>query len=257
MTVTPRPSADGKKVDFVAQGADGAPRVLASFDNTDTGKAQFLQRVMRSKPETKIGWIVESEKAKQSQANADRDFDLRKRETESQLQYRDRMLAIQQSQEARARATHGAAMQDAKIPPAVKLNAQALAEQIKAVDTALNKSMAEGMFDPNNPGAQKLIEQRATLSLQYQRLLTPYIPGAEKASADPLGLMGEQPAAEQPAQRQGVPQPRAASRPVAYDPALKTVVDALSPRQPAPTGAGTMEQLLRASQNQGRAITGR
>lgn len=190
VNVTAVPGKDGKTVDFVGQGADGQTRVLATFENSDAGKAQFMQRVMRAPVETKIGWIVEDAQRRQTQANADRDFDLRKRESESQMQYRDRMLAIQQAQESRARATHAATMEDNKIPPAVKLNAQALADQIKSVDNALNKAMAEGMFDPNNPGAQKLIEQRAALSIQYRNLLNPYIPGGKGQADDPLGLSG-------------------------------------------------------------------
>lgn len=190
VNVTAVPGKDGKTVDFVGRGADGQSRVLASFDNSDAGKAQFLQRVMRAPVETKIGWIVEDAQRKQTQANSDRDFDLRKRETENNMQYRDRMLSIQRAQESRAQATHAIAMQDAKIPAAVKLNAQALADQIRSVDSALNKAMAEGQFDSNNPGAQKLIEQRAILSSQYRNLLNPYIPGGKGQSADLLGLAG-------------------------------------------------------------------
>jgi len=199
------PSADGKKVDFVGQGQDGKQKVLATFDNSDAGKAQFLQRVMRAPVETKIGWIVEEAKAQQVQANADRDFDLRKRETENNMQYRNRMLAIQQAQEGRAAAQHKIAMDDAKIPPAVKLNAQALADQIKSVDSALNKSMAEGQFDPNNAGTQKLQEQRAALSIQYRRLLDPYIPGAQGKQADPLGLSSQTQPAGSAQPQQGQP----------------------------------------------------
>lgn len=206
---------------------------------------------MRAPVETKIGWIVEEAKAQQVQANADRDFDLRRRETENNMQYRNRMLAIQQAQEGRAAAQHRAAMEDAKIPPAVKLNAQALAEQIKSVDSALNKSMAEGMFDPNNPGTQKLQEQRAALSIQYRRLLDPYIPGAQGKQADPLGL-SDQP---QPAQQPAGPAARAAQKqPVVYDPALKTVVDAMSP--PPATGPGTIGHMQQAF-TRNSAITGR
>lgn len=246
------PSADGKKVDFVGQGADGKQKVLATFDNSDAGKAQFLQRVMRAPVETKIGWIVEEARAKQTQANADREFDLRKQESESNQQYRQRMLAIQQAQEGRAAAQHRAAMEDAKIPPAVKLNAQALADQIKSVDNALNKAMAEGMFDPNNPGSQKLIEQRAALSIQYRKLLTPYIPGAQGQDADPLGLSKTEPA---PPQKPAGPMVKAsAKQPVVYDPALKTVVEAMSP--PPATGPGTVGYMQQVIQ-QNKAITGR
>lgn len=249
------PSQDGKKVDFVGQGADGKQKVLATFDNSDAGKAQFLQRVMRAPVETKIGWIVEEAKAQQVQANADRDFDLRKRETENNMQYRNRMLAIQQAQEGRAAAQHKIAMDDAKIPPAVKLNAQALAEQIKSVDTALNKSMAEGMFDPANPGTQKLQEQRATLSIQYRRLLDPYIPAAKGATADPLGLSSSEPAAA-PAAPAGPTTKATQKQQPAYDPALQTVVNAMAPKKPQPTGPGTVGYMQQVIQ-QNKAITGR
>lgn len=249
------PSQDGKKVDFVGQGQDGKQKVLATFDNSDAGKAQFLQRVMRAPVETKIGWIVEEAKAQQVQANADRDFDLRRRETENNMQYRNRMLAIQQAQEGRAAAQHKIAMDDAKIPPAVKLNAQALAEQIKSVDTALNKSMAEGMFDPANPGTQKLQEQRAALSIQYRRLLDPYIPAAKGATADPLGLSGSEPAAA-PAAPAGPTTKAAQKQPATYDPALQTVVNAIAPKKPQPTGPGTVGYMQQVIQ-QNKAITGR
>lgn len=254
VTVAARPTKDGKTVEFVGMSQDGKERVLAQFPNSEDGKAQFLQRVARVPLESKIGWIVEDAKAKQVQANADRDFDLRKRETESQMQYRDRMLAIQQSQEARAAATHRAAMEDAKIPPAVKLNAQALADQIKSVDSALNKAMAEGQFDPANAGTQKLQEQRASLSIQYRRLLDPYIPNSQGHAADPLGLNGPSPTGEKPAA--GPTAKAAQKQPVVYDPALRTVVDAMAPRQAPATGPGTigyMQNVIR----QNKAITGR
>lgn len=256
------PSQDGKKVEFVGQGQDGKQKVLATFDNSDAGKAQFLQRVMRAPVETKIGWIVEEAKEKQAQANADRafdlqkdQFDLNKRETENNMQYRNRMLAIQQAQEGRASAQHRATMEDAKIPPAVKLNAQALAEQIKSVDAALNKSMAEGMFDPANPGSQKLQEQRAALSIQYRRLLDPYIPAAKGATADPLGLSSSEPAAA-PAAPAGPTTKAAQKQPATYDPALQTVVNAMSPKKPQPTGPGTVGYMQQVIQ-QNKAITGR
>lgn len=258
VTVQAVPSKDGKKVDFVGKGADGQDKVLATFDNTDAGKAQFLQRVMRAPVETKIGWIVEEAKEKQAQSNADRafglqkdQFDLQKRETENNMQYRNRMLAIQQSQEARASAQHRVTMDDAKIPPAVKLNAQALADQIKSVDSALNKSMAEGMFDPSNPGSQKLQEQRAALSIQYRRLLDPYIPASKGAAADPLGLSAGQPAAS-PAAPAGPTTKAAQKQPVVFDPALKAVVESMSPK----SGPGTINH-MRGAFSSKSAITGR
>ena len=186
--VKPVPSKDGKKVDFVGQGPDGNARVLATFDNSDAGKAQFMQRVMRAPVETKIGWIVEEAKARQVQANSDRDFDLRKQESENAQQYRTRMLGIQQAQEARAQAVHRTTMDDAKIPSGVKMQAASLAKQIENIGTALNKAMAEGQFDPNNPGTARLLAQQADLGISYQKLLQPYTPGAAAGPSAATGL---------------------------------------------------------------------
>lgn len=262
VTVQAVPSQDGKTVDFVGQGQDGKQKVLATFDNTDAGKAHFLQRVMRAPVETKVGWIMEDVKEKQAQANADRafglqqdQFDLQKRETENNMQYRNRMLAIQQAQEGRARAQHKAVIEDAKIPPAVKMQAATLAKQMESANAALNKAMAEGMFDPANPGTASLLKQQADLGMQYQKLLQPYTPSA--STAPDAGLPSKDIFAAKPAQPPAGPVSRAAQKqPVVYDPALKAVVDAMSPKTPPPTGPGTVDHMRRAFSNNS-AITGR
>lgn len=258
VTVQAVPSQDGKKVDFVGQGQDGKQKVLATFDNSDAGKAQFLQRVMRAPVETKIGWIVEEAKAQQVQANADRDFDLRKRETENNIQYSNRMLSIQQAQEGRAAAQHRATMEDAKIPPAVKLQAATLAKQMESANAALNKAMAEGQFDPNNPGTASLLKQQADLGIQYQKLLQPYTPGASAAPA--AGLPSKDIFAS-PATQDGQAQPQAAQRPagpttkaaqkqpVVYDPALQTVVEAMGGNKPASMPISRMQQIIQNGRN--------
>jgi hypothetical protein len=232
--------------------------VLASFDNSDAGKAQFLQRVMRAPVETKIGWIVEDAQRKQTQDNSDRDFDLRKRETENNMQYRDRMLSIQQAQESRARATHAVAMQDANIPPAVKLQAATLAKQMESANAALNKAMAEGQFDPNNQGTASLLKQQADLGIQYQKLLQPYTPGASAAPAaglpskdifaSPAPQAGQ--AQPQSTQRPAGPTTKAAQKqPVVYDPALQAVVGAMGGNKPVSMPISRMQQILQNGRN--------
>lgn len=194
VTVVPKISADGKTVEFMGTKEGAEPRKLASFPNSDEGKAKFLAQAMRAPLATKVGFLVEGFRADRAQANADREFDLRKTGQENDQQYRQRMLGFQAAQEGRARQVHAAAMEDAKIPPAVKLQAQTLAKQMEGVGTALNKAMAEGLFDPTNPNSAKLIETQAALQLKYAQLLKPYTPGG-KDNADPLGLGGPQPAA--------------------------------------------------------------
>lgn len=194
VTVVPKLSADGKKVEFVGtkDGAEG--RTLASFANTDEGRAKFLAQAMRAPLHTKIGFLVEGFRADRAQANADRDFDLRKQGQENDQQYRQRMLSFQAAQEGRARQSHAAAMEDAKIPPAVKLQAQTLAKQMEGVSTALNKAMAEGMFDPNNPNSAALLKTQADLGIAYQKLLTPYTPKTGGASGVPDASVFDKPA---------------------------------------------------------------
>lgn len=185
-SVVARPTKDGKRMEFVAS-KEGQERVLGTFDKGDAGRAQFLQQVARVPLATKIGWIVEGERAAREEQRWQQTFDFNKKKEENDQQYRQRVLGLQMAQEARARQTHALAMEDAKIPPAVKLQAQTLAKQMETINGAMSKAMAEGMFDPNNPSSADLIKQQRVLGLQYQRLLAPYTPGSE-SKADPLGL---------------------------------------------------------------------
>jgi hypothetical protein len=187
-TVAAVPKGDGKTFDLVAT-RDGKTRVLATYEDSDAGKAKFMKDVGRISLTDKIGYIVDDAKAAKEQDRWQQTHDLSKKKGENDEQYRSRVLGMQQEQNNRARAVHAIAMEDAKIPQAVKLQATSLAKQIEAVGSALNKAMAEGMFDPNNPGTQKLLDQQAALGIRYRETLEPYTPGA-KANADPLGLRG-------------------------------------------------------------------
>jgi hypothetical protein len=187
-TVAAVPKGDGKTFDLVAT-RDGKTRVLATYEDSDAGKAKFMKDVGRVSMTDKIGYIVADAKAAKEQDRWQQTFDLSKKKGENEEQYRSRVLGMQQEQNNRARAVHAIAMEDAKIPQAVKLQATSLAKQIEAIGSALNKAMAEGMFDPDKPGTQKLLDQQAALGIRYRETLEPYTPGA-KANADPLGLRG-------------------------------------------------------------------
>ena len=109
--------------------------------------------------------------------------------------------------------------QENKIPEAVKKAYAPLEAQAKALDSAMYKAMAEGSWQPGTPGAEKLMADRAAVSLRMKSLLDPYIPAAKQESstqaADPLGLRAPTsspvpgPAANQPAP----PAPAAAKPP--------------------------------------------
>jgi hypothetical protein len=225
---------EGGKFDFVAT-KDGQSRVLGSFEDTDAGRAKFMQQVGRVSLESKIGWIVEGEKAKREEERWQQTFDFNKKKEENDQQYRQRMLGLQYAQERRLAQAHKATMEDAKIPPGVKLQAQTLAKQMETANMALSKAMAEGMFDPNNEGTKELIKTQRVLGLQYQRLMAPYIPGSEN-KADPLGLNGggdKEPAAAP----SGAPAAAPAAAPTMTRPAAAPVAQA------APT-APTMQQTV-------------
>lgn len=126
--------------------------------------------------------------------------------------HRSQMLGIQAGQETRARELHKIAMEDSKIPAAVKLQATSLAKQMENIGTSLNKAMAEGQFDPNNAGTKSLLEKQADLGIQYERLLAGYIP---KGKDQPTGLPDASAFAAQPAPAATAQQPARPTAPPA------------------------------------------
>lgn len=204
MNVKATPSQDGATVSMEITGLDGDKKTVWTLPNSEEGWARFMDRAQKADLSVKLAALSDARKQAQEQANKDRDFDLRKSESESNQQYRERLLGIQDSQEKRASETHAKTMAADKIPPAVKEQAALLAEQIKGVGSALNKAMAEGSFDANNPGTQRLLEQQAALGLRYSQLIKPYTPGAG-GTADPLGFGG---GSASPAPAPGVPAAR-------------------------------------------------
>lgn len=220
VTVTSRPTKDGKSVEMVAA-RNGEEKVVATYGNDESGKAAFLKQMARAPIENKIGWIVEDGRAAKEDQRWQQTFDFNKQKEENDQQYRQRVLGLQYAQESRARATHAAAMEDAKIPPAVKLQAQSMAKQLETINSAMSKAMAEGSFDANNPASAELVKQQRILGLKYQRLLAPYTPGAG-ANADPLGLAGGKPeAAPAPGAGGAAPAARPGAAPASAQPPVQ------------------------------------
>ncbi|AFU45878.1 hypothetical protein C380_10885 [Acidovorax sp. KKS102] len=82
--------------------------------------------------------------------------------------------------------------QESKLPDPVKRSYAALEVQAKAMDSAMYKAMADGNWQPGSPGADKLLADRAAVSLRMNKLLDPYMPTAKQggaaSAADPLGI---------------------------------------------------------------------
>jgi len=234
--VKPVVTADGKMVQLVGV-KDGKEQVMFSAPNTAEGQLAFVQRVSKADPVTKISWLkegaereAEKGKAAAEQANKDRDFDLRKLESENNQQYRNRMLKLQEAQDGRQAQTHKLTMDAEKLPAAVKLSAASLNKQIESIGNALNKSMAEGQFDPNNPGTKQLLEQQAMLGIQYRTLVQPYMPGGKTATGDVLGIGGdEKPAAASTQPSATAKPPVALAKPEGAKPPLTLMSQTVDP----------------------------
>jgi hypothetical protein len=181
------PSADGKTQIFNKLNDDGTyTPTQRVFPNTPEGLEQAKDALAGAMtPDQRREQARHLREREQEQANKDRDFDLRKKESESTAEYRKRTLAIQGAQEARAGALHKVAMEDAKIPPAVKLQATSLAKQMESIGAALNKAMAENNFDPQSANAKQLLEQQAALGIQYANLLKDFVPAAKTGTGLP------------------------------------------------------------------------
>jgi len=73
------------------------------------------------------------------------------------------------------------------LPQATRAQLNSYLKQQDQISAAMNKAQAEGMWDPNSPGAKDMIARDAVLSQQVADLLGKSAGGA---GADPLGLKG-------------------------------------------------------------------
>jgi len=178
-------SPDGKTVTLFAVMPDGTRKAAGTYPADETGSIKFMEQFGSLPIETRIGLMQGRATAAKDQANRDRDFALRESELKGNQEYRNQQLALARNQDARQDQTHRIAMEEGKLPAAVKIGAASLNEQIKSVSSALNKAMAEGQFDPNNPGTAQLLKQQADLGIQYNKLIQPYMPNKSVGSGLP------------------------------------------------------------------------
>lgn len=194
--------ADGYTYKATPDSKGGATLTRFDKDGKESGSMPFKSReeaiifaVHKSEPAKYVEYVTGRKDKEQAQENLNREFDLRKKANESQQAYQNRMLQIREREDARSAATHRAVMESEKLPPAVKMQAGALQDQMKIVSTALAKAMAEGQYDANNPGTQRLLEQQGKLRGEYRKLLG--------GNADPFGYAEE----AQPTKPQAPPPP--------------------------------------------------
>jgi hypothetical protein len=284
-------SPDGKSVTLFAVMPDGKRQATGTYPADESGMLQFMQKFATLPIEKRMDMMIDQLKRDQTQSNwqktfdanrgdatqaqanwqqtfdANRDdanrtqsnwqqtFDFNKKKDENEQQYRNRLLGFQAAQDARAAQTHKVAMEDAKIPAAVKTLAASYQEQIKSASAALNKAMAEGSFNPESPGTKQLIMDQKEAMQNLADTLAPYSKKAEggATTAAPLGQPPTSATANKTSQAPAQTGAPAAQKPVvsmsqAMPAAPKpppTVLEALNPGGNASLNA-TMQPMAQA-----------
>jgi len=195
-------SPDGKSVTLFAVMPDGKRQATGTYATDDSGRLQFMQKFSTLPIERRMDLMLDKIKADKEDSRWQQTFDFNRQKEENDQQYKNRVLGLQASQDRRAAETHKLAMEDAKVPPAVKLQAATYQKQMESVSNALNKAMAEGAFNPENKGTKDLVAEQAALREEYKKLLAPYMPSSEKInafSADPYGFSKQAPGTAAPA----------------------------------------------------------
>lgn len=169
------PSADGKMMQIHRFDQDGTSKVVKEFTNDRAGELRAVETMLQVPAEKMVDWHRDDVKQQRDLDQWTKKFEFEKKKHEDDQTYRKRVLGVQAAQEQRARELHQVAMQDAKIPPAVKMRAQSLAKEQDVVSGAIAKAQAENAFDPASENGKALIQRQARLGMQMDKLLNPYI----------------------------------------------------------------------------------
>ena len=206
------PSADGKTMAFYKTGPDGKRSLFNSFSNDRDGELKIIQSMLKVPADKLVDWHLDAQKRaidtehwdktfKQSQDQ----FNVNKGLQQQQIGLSAGHLKLAQADDLRKQTLFD---NEAKVPEVVKKSYASLETAAKAMDAAIYKAQADGMFRPDDPGAQRLMADRAAVSLKMANLLKPYMPDATPGAApDPLGF--NKPGVAVPAV------PASAARPVA------------------------------------------
>ena len=209
---------------------DGKRSFVKSVGNDTEGELDLIRSMLKVSPEKMVEWHVDAQKRaidaerwdktfKQSQDQ----FNVTKGLQQQQIGISGGSLKLAQAENLRKQTLFD---NDAKVPEVVKKSYASLETAAKAMDAAIYKAQADGLFRPEDPGAQRLMADRAAVSLKMANLLKPYMPdGTPGAAPDPLGF-----------NKAGVAAPAAAATPVSAartDAPVASMQSALNAQTPA------------------------
>lgn len=187
------PSANGKTMSFYRTEPDGKRSFVKSVGNDTDGELKLIGSMLKVSPEKLVEWHVDAQKRaidaerwdktfKQSQDQ----FNTTKGLQQQQIGISGGSLKLAQAENLRKQTLFD---NEAKVPEVVKKSYASLDAAAKAMDAAIYKAQADGLFRPEDPGAQRLMADRAAVSLKMANLLKPYMPdGTPGAAPDPLGF---------------------------------------------------------------------
>ena len=187
------PSANGKTMAFYKTGPDGKRSFVDSVDNDKKGELDLIRSMLKVSPEKMVEWHVDAQKRAIDAEHWDKtfkqqqdQFNTTKGLQQQQIGISGGSLKLAQAENLRKQTLFD---NEAKVPEVVKKSYASLDTAAKAMDAAIYKAQADGLFRPEDPGAQRLMADRAAVSLKMANLLKPYMPdGTPGAAPDPLGF---------------------------------------------------------------------
>ena len=187
------PSANGKTMRFYRTEPDGKRSFVDSVDNDRKGELDLIRSMLKVSPEKMVEWHVDAQKraidAERWEKNFKQlqdQFNTTKGLQQQQIGISGGSLKLAQAEDRRKQTLFD---NEAKVPEVVKKSYASLDTAAKAMDAAIYKAQADGLFRPEDPGAQRLMADRAAVSLKMANLLKPYMPdGTPGAALDPLGF---------------------------------------------------------------------
>jgi hypothetical protein len=233
-------SDDGKTVTVHKVGDDGSTSPMAQVANTPEGFAGLVRgAVMQLSPESKLQHVIDTAKTTEDRRRWEAEFGVKQTESQARITAENRRASAEErratADERRANLAEKAL--DVKKSGIVdrmsevdKVQFGNLAKQAETINSAIAKSQAEGMWNPDSPGSKQLMERQATISGMMAKLVSQYDDSA--SDADPLGIMGKGSAPAKPPAKAKEPPPVVPAR--ASMAAAAPLVAAAAPAAPDP-----------------------
>lgn len=206
-TVEAVPSADGQTMQFYRTGADGQRTLAHQVPNTRDGEMSLITSALKLSPDKMVDWYQDSVRRATDNERWDKTY-TRQGDQFTQThaiakRSADRQDGLADLQIKAGTLAYEKALEEYKVPTAVKLQVDALREELKQVGEQKYKAEAQGALSPE--GEQKLMETQAALYRQLRSSLAPYVPKSGTPVARSAGELTENSTAQPPPKMDPIP----------------------------------------------------